>query len=115
MDILRAKTPWELQKFAEKYLQDLINVEKVVVWFNDNEKSTMWRFSDNTDKIRRISNQLGILGLVIKTGEKAVVVDPSYNNYYNISADVNTELPIITMPIKDSADFMVFFFAKVYR
>lgn len=36
-----------------------------------------------------------------------MVVDPSYNNYYNISVDVNTELPIITMPIKDSADYMV--------
>jgi len=48
VDILRAKTPLELQKYAEKYLQDLINVEKVVVWFNDFEKNTMWRFNTDT-------------------------------------------------------------------
>jgi len=42
--------------------------------------------------------------MVATSGEKCVVVDPSYNNHYNISVDVNTELPLITMPIKDCED-----------
>ena len=99
-----------MQKYAEKYLQDLINVEKVIVWFCDNAIGKMFRFDGSIDNVTRLSNELGILGLCSTGGEKHVVLDPSNNNHYNQNVDINTELPLVTMPIKDSTDFAVNFF-----
>jgi GAF domain-containing protein len=91
----------ELQEGAENRLTQLFTSSDAKVWFLDNAEKTIWRYDQDSQKVS-YGQDMGIVGQAISKKTVIDVSDPNLEFCYNSRIDINTTMPILAVPIKDS-------------
>ena len=95
----------DLKSFLIKsklYLSQLICAEHTQVFLFENQHKILITFHDqNNDSPLIIPDIIGIIGFVIEHKNIYEAIDPKKDINYNPLLDIDTELPLITVPILD--------------
>lgn len=91
----------ELQQGAENRLTQLFTSSDAKVWFLNNAEKTIWRYDQDNQKVS-YRRDMGIVGQAICKKTVIAVSDPNLEFCYNSLIDINTTMPILAVPIKDS-------------
>lgn len=90
----------DLVLMGEKKLMDLFNAAKGKILIVDSEKKSMFSVNGETKQRVYHSMNVGIAGSTFATGETMNVVNAYNNHHFNSEIDVDTSMPIISMPIR---------------
>lgn len=84
---------------AEEILKSTMNVEKAIIFIVDIEKEILIHYEKNGES-KRFEFDCGIAGHVAKTGLMENYLNAYQSPLYNGTIDLDTNLPLICMPIK---------------
>ena len=89
---------------AEKKLKELMGVDMGVIYLIEDDK--IIRF-DVDKKPMVFSNDFGLIGECIKRNSAIEVIEPYKNSVFNLIVDIDTNLPLVTYPVKDSSNNII--------
>lgn len=88
---------------AEQKLADLMNTEKCQIYLIDNENSQLIRFNNDKD-VKINKTNIGIIGECLKFKIPIETVNPYTNPIFNTEVDLDTQMCMITIPVKKEED-----------
>lgn len=97
----------ELSSKATNYIMELINAEKVTIWFHNKRKNLIIKYV-GTEETMIMRNDIGIVGRSISTSSKDITIEPQTSMEYDTAVDIATELPLVTLPIRSVDDNQVY-------
>lgn len=89
----------EMIQRATEGLKQIMFAEKAVILLYDEEKKQMFKVLPNGER-EYYDLACGIIGKVIATGEIIDVANPNTDPSYNLITDLETNLPVLCMPIR---------------
>lgn len=81
--------------------------DKCQISLIDQENGKIIHYKEQPDKVLKPTsheNHIGVVGQVARTGQKSQILDPQKHAFYNQLVDIDTQMPIITIPINSIED-----------
>lgn len=101
--ILSCNTLKDLLLQSEKQIKNLMGTQHAVIYLTDINKDIIYRYNSKGDKIS-FSSQSGIAGYVSGHGKSKNIADMYNNTRYNGKVDLDTSMPVLVLPIKNSEE-----------
>ena len=98
---------------AEKRLRDVMNTEKCCIYHVDYDSRKLVHFE--IDRANRVSPlDVGIVGESLRTGLTIECMEPNSHPLYNMLVDIDTNLPIATIPVKGKDEKVIAIYQVVH-
>jgi len=92
-----------LIKLIEKALREVMFADKSVLFMVDQNENIIYKFDDDGEKVV-YPLETGILGSVAQSGGILNIANPYIQENYNPKVDLDTQLPILCLPIKSTKE-----------
>ena len=103
---MKSKTLPDLTRTVEQYFKDLLSISSIRLCVVD-EQSSQFVHHLSRDEAERMPLNKGIMGRCFKTVLKDVSIKPQENENYCLEVDLNSSLPLVTLPIVSDDDSKV--------
>lgn len=97
---------------AEEILKSTMNVEKAVIYIVNSEKNCLEHY-EKSGELKYLDLDSGIAGYVTKTGRLESFINAYQSHLFNGTVDLDTNLPLICMPVKCKKDRVIGVFEVV--
>lgn len=102
----------EMVPVAEEILKGTMNVEKAVIFMLDKENNSLIHYQKGSEP-KIFSDACGIAGHVVKTKTLESISNAYQHHLFNKTVDLETNLPIVCMPVKDKEGTLLGIFEVV--
>ena len=91
---------------TESGINDIMLSDKSLLYLIDQTKKSLYRFDEHDNNIS-FSLDTGIVGRCALNGQIIDLTEPQKSEYYNLKVDLDTTLPLITLPVKNKKDLVI--------